>query len=173
MPRFLLLFALLALVAAAGACGDSATTTTVPAPAATTVPAPTVPPPTTAPPPTVTTVATPATTVAATTTIAATTTTTVPPTTTTVDDGIVDIDVGVVEGQSDGEDRYEVDGGSVVRITVVADVADEVHVHGYDIFGDVAPEAAAVIEFTADIPGIFEVELEGSRMVLFELVVGA
>lgn len=55
---------------------------------------------------------------------------------------------------------------------VTADVSDEVHVHGYDVFADVAPEAPAELTLTADIPGIFEVELESSGLVLFDLQVG-
>ncbi len=168
-PRLFILTFALGMIAVA--CGDSAVTTTsaVPPattapPAATTAPATTIPPATTVPP-TTTTVPPPPTTAAP--------TTTVPPATTTTVDGPIAIDVAVSEGQVEGEDRYEVEGGAEVRIVITADVTDEVHVHGYDIFGDVTPDAAAVITFTADIPGIFEVELEGAHTQLFELVVGA
>ena len=50
-----------------------------------------------------------------------------------------------------------------VVITVTSDVADEVHVHGYDLMADVAPGAPATIRFTADAPGRFEIELEDTR----------
>jgi hypothetical protein len=43
---------------------------------------------------------------------------------------------------------------------VTTDSVDEVHVHGYDFVGIVIPTAPAVLTFTADIPGVFEVELE-------------
>lgn len=146
----------------AAACGDSVTSpTSVPTSATATTGQ------------TSSTVPSSATTVAATvpTTIAATTT--LVPTTTIIADGVVVIELGFSEGQVQGEDRYEVDSGAVVRIMVTSDVTDEVHVHGYDVFGDVVPDVPAVIEFTADIPGIFEVELEEAGRVLFELVVGA
>jgi hypothetical protein len=67
--------------------------------------------------------------------------------------------------------RVKVDLGQKVRVQVEADRAEEVHVHGYDLKGDVAPGKPAVIDFTADVPGVFEVELEESSLKLFELQV--
>lgn len=77
----------------------------------------------------------------------------------TVDDGQVEPSPG----------RVDVDLGTVVRIQVTADVSDEVHVHGYDLVAPVSPTAPGVLEFPADIPGAFEVELEGSGLQLFQL----
>ena len=65
--------------------------------------------------------------------------------------------------------RVRIDLGQKVRVQVEADRAEEVHVHGYDLKGDVAPGKPAVIDFTANVPGVFEVELEGSGLKLFEL----
>jgi hypothetical protein len=67
--------------------------------------------------------------------------------------------------------RVRIDLGQKVRVQVEADRAEEVHVHGYDRKGDVAPGKPAVIDFTANVPGVFEVELEGSGLKLFELQV--
>ena len=67
--------------------------------------------------------------------------------------------------------RVRVDLGQKVRIQVEADRAEEVHVHGYDLKGDVAPGKPAIIEFTANVPGVFEVELEEAGLKLFELQV--
>jgi hypothetical protein len=67
--------------------------------------------------------------------------------------------------------RVRVDSGKQVRIRVQADRAEEVHVHGYDLSADVAPGKPAVIEFTADAAGVFEVELEQAKLQLFELQV--
>jgi hypothetical protein len=67
--------------------------------------------------------------------------------------------------------RVRIDLGQKVRVQVEADRADEVHVHGYDLKGDVAPGKPAVIDFTANVPGVFEVELEESGLKLFELQV--
>jgi hypothetical protein len=67
--------------------------------------------------------------------------------------------------------RVRIDRGQKVRIRVEADRAEEVHVHGYDLSRDVAPGKPAVIDFTADAPGVFEVELEHASLRLFELQV--
>ena len=67
--------------------------------------------------------------------------------------------------------RVRIDRGQKVRIRVQADRAEEVHVHGYDLSADVAPGRPAVIDFTADAPGVFEVELEQAKLRLFELQV--
>jgi FtsP/CotA-like multicopper oxidase with cupredoxin domain len=67
--------------------------------------------------------------------------------------------------------RVRVDRGERVRIRVQADRNEEVHVHGYDLSQDVAPGKPAVIDFTADAPGVFEVELEEAALKLFDLQV--
>jgi hypothetical protein len=61
--------------------------------------------------------------------------------------------------------------GSAVALQVTADVAEEVHVHGYDLMKDTVPGQPVTIEFTADIPGVFEVELEESKLPLTRLQV--
>ena len=68
-------------------------------------------------------------------------------------------------------DRAKVSLGGIVEIVVTSDVDEEVHVHGYDIMRGATPTDPAVLRFTADIPGIFEVELETSGRFLFELEV--
>lgn len=50
--------------------------------------------------------------------------------------------------------------GDEVRFAVTSDVADEVHVHGYDLMKDVTPGKTVVFAFKGDIDGEFEVELE-------------
>jgi hypothetical protein len=67
--------------------------------------------------------------------------------------------------------RVRVELGQKVRIQVQADRSEEVHVHGYDLKADVAPGRPAVLDFTADVPGVFEVELEQSGLKLLELQV--
>jgi hypothetical protein len=67
--------------------------------------------------------------------------------------------------------RVRIDRGQKVRIRVQADRAEEVHLHGYDLSADVAPGRPAVIDFTADAPGVFEVELEQAHLRLVELQV--
>ena len=45
------------------------------------------------------------------------------------------------------------------------------HLHGYDIFSDLAPGAPARIEFEANIDGVFEMELEDSVTPIAEVTV--
>lgn len=70
-----------------------------------------------------------------------------------------------------GVQRLEVKVGDRVRFTVEADAPEEVHVHGYDISADVGPAQKAQFDFTADLEGIFEAELENSNVQILELVV--
>lgn len=94
------------------------------------------------------------------------------PTTTTFDGTRVEVEVrdGEVAG---GVRRVEVDTGERVLLVVTSDVADEVHVHGVDITGEVEAGGTVGVDFTADIPGVFEIELEAQGLQLVELVVGA
>jgi hypothetical protein len=48
--------------------------------------------------------------------------------------------------------------GDPVRIVVRSDVADEIHIHGYDISRDAAPGKPARFQFEATIEGVFEIE---------------
>jgi hypothetical protein len=99
-------------------------------------------------------------------------TTEAPPPTTTQPPETVEINYVVVGGQPQGGiARDSVAQGRNVIITVTSDVAEEVHVHGYDLSADVAPGAPATIRFTADAPGRFEIELENSGVQIAELEV--
>lgn len=77
---------------------------------------------------------------------------------------------------ADGEvnpppDRVRVNQGERVRIEVSSDQADEVHLHGYDLSPEVTPSAPAVLEFTADQVGRFELEAHDQGLQLLQLVV--
>lgn len=84
-----------------------------------------------------------------------------------------EIEIEVEEGRVNGPNTVRVGRGERVRLVVSADVADEVHVHGYDLMADVAPGSPAVIAFRADAPGVFEVELEAAGLLLVQLQVQA
>lgn len=58
-----------------------------------------------------------------------------------------------------------------VRFAVRSDVADEVHVHGYDRSRPVGPSRPARFEFPAELEGVFEVELEQRGLEIAELTV--
>ncbi|MBG6065364.1 hypothetical protein [Micromonospora ureilytica] len=67
--------------------------------------------------------------------------------------------------------RITVGKGKLVRITVTSDVADELHVHGYDLGARLPAGTPGSVEFKADKTGLFEVETHESELVLFQLVV--
>jgi hypothetical protein len=59
-----------------------------------------------------------------------------------------------------GVKSVAIDRDSEVVLLVRSDVADHVHVHGYDLFADVGPGQPTRIRFQAGTPGRFDVELE-------------
>jgi hypothetical protein len=59
-----------------------------------------------------------------------------------------------------GVRRITVSRGRRVILSVTSDVADHVHLHGYDVMRDVAPGRPATISFRATILGTVEAELE-------------
>ncbi|MDX6632237.1 MAG: hypothetical protein QOG09_306 [Solirubrobacterales bacterium] len=61
--------------------------------------------------------------------------------------------------------------GGRVRFEVVSDIADEIHVHGYDLMKDVPAGGSVSFDFPAAIDGVFEVELEGRKQQIAELTV--
>lgn len=67
--------------------------------------------------------------------------------------------------------RMTVDKGDRVVLVVRSDVADEVHLHGYDIKRKVAAGGTARIAFEATLPGRFEVELEERGVQIADLTV--
>ena len=99
-------------------------------------------------------------------------TTTEAPPTTSQGPGTVRITYTITGGRPEGGiARDSVARGRIVVIRVTSDVADEVHLHGYDLSADVAPGAPATIRFTADAPGRFEIELENTGVQIAELEV--
>lgn len=68
-----------------------------------------------------------------------------------------------------GVTRLEYTPGQRIRFAVFSDIADEVHVHGFDIAKDVAANGSVRFDFEADIEGVYEVELEGAHVRIAEL----
>lgn len=67
--------------------------------------------------------------------------------------------------------RFSVKQGRKVALLVRSELADHVHLHGYDLMAGVGPGAPGLIELTADAPGRFEIELEEQRLPIAELEV--
>ena len=108
----------------------------------------------------------------------ATETTATEPTTTTTTEPKVEkptvVRIVVVNGAPEGGIvRESVGKGDRVVLAVTSDVADEVHLHGYDISRDVEAGRTVRIAFRATLPGRFEVELEGRGIQIGDLTVQA
>ncbi len=87
-----------------------------------------------------------------------------------------DPDVTISAIFEDGEvtieaSRIEVELGQIVMVMVESDVDEEVHVHGYDEFLSVPAGESAMIQFAADVPGLFEIEFEDSGVLIADLQV--
>jgi hypothetical protein len=70
-----------------------------------------------------------------------------------------------------GVQNISVTKGDRVRFDVQSDVADEIHVHGYDFMKDVKAGGRISFDFKAKIDGAFEIELEGRKEQIAELQV--
>jgi hypothetical protein len=69
--------------------------------------------------------------------------------------------INVVNGKPQGGiQKITVKKGQPVRFTVHSDVADEIHVHGYNFHKDVKKGGSVSFDFPATIDGIFVIELE-------------
>lgn len=112
------------------------------------------------------------TTAPATTTTAPATTETEPPGTTAPEPpDVITIRISVPGDTAPTVRRYSVKQGRQVELVVQSEIADEVHVHGYDLMADVAPGSPATIEFETTAPGRFEIELEEHKLPIAELEV--
>ena len=67
--------------------------------------------------------------------------------------------------------KFSIKRGRPVDIRVESDVAEEVHLHGYDLTEDVSPDTPARFRFPAELEGIFELELEESQVQIATLEV--
>jgi len=106
-----------------------------------------------------------------TTTTDTTTTTNAETTTTEVAKSTI-VRITVVDGAPKGGIvRQTVSKGDKVVLVVKSDVADEIHLHGYDKSTDVTAGGTARLPFTATLPGRFEVELESRGVQIADLTV--
>lgn len=88
------------------------------------------------------------------------------------DQGVTRIELRFAGGSVvGGVSRHDVAVGSPVEVVVTSDVADEVHLHGYDKLVDVPAGGTATLSFVPDVPGVFEVELHGQQTLLAMLEV--
>lgn|SRR5689334_3158340 len=102
--------------------------------------------------------------------VTTTATTTAPETTTPAGAKTITI---VVENAAPagGIKRATVAKGDSVVLVVRSDVADEVHLHGYNLSTDVPAGGVGRIRFVATVPGRFEAELEQRGVQIADLTV--
>jgi hypothetical protein len=99
-------------------------------------------------------------------------TTTNSETTTTAAATPVEVTIVVENGAPKGGIvRQTVSKGDHVVLVVTSDVADEIHLHGYDKSKDVPAGGTIRLPFTATLPGRFEVELEQRGVQIADLTV--
>ena len=80
------------------------------------------------------------------------------------------IEVTFAHGKATGDTgRVEVARGTAVTLVITSDVADTVHVHGYDIEEELAPGTPVTLQIDGTIAGVFEVELHEANTVLLRL----
>src|SRR5215213_8341773 len=65
--------------------------------------------------------------------------------------------------------KLEFTEGDTVKLRMVSDVDEEVHVHGYDIARDLPAGKTVTVSFPATITGIFEIEFEHAGEPIAEL----
>jgi heme/copper-type cytochrome/quinol oxidase subunit 2 len=131
------------------ACGGDAGTTTTEAPTTTTT-----------------------TTADATTTTPSETTTTTAVAGANTTTGAVDpytFDIGIDGTTVTGGGRISVPLGETVTLRFTSDVADEVHIHGYDLYVDLEAGGTVEVSFVADIPGVVELETHDTGLILANL----
>ncbi len=84
------------------------------------------------------------------------------------------VEISVIIGQTSGSAvAYQATLGSTVRLKILnPDADDEFHLHGYDLESGVTPAGQeAIVEFTADKLGIFDLESHVTGEWILTLVV--
>jgi hypothetical protein len=81
------------------------------------------------------------------------------------------IEIAYRGGKLEGNGRKQVTKGQTVTLRVTSDVADEVHVHGYDKEAAIPAGGTAEVVFKADVAGVFEVELHKKHLKIADLEV--
>jgi hypothetical protein len=69
------------------------------------------------------------------------------------------------------EANIQVKVGQRIRVTAVSDVAESIHIHGYDITLTLPPAVPGEISFTANQIGVFNIETHESGKLVATLIV--
>ncbi|HEV7452300.1 MAG TPA: hypothetical protein VGO16_13120 [Pseudonocardiaceae bacterium] len=80
------------------------------------------------------------------------------------------ISITIRGGQATGDTgRVTVPLGTPVTLAVTSDVADAIYVHGYDRKAKIPAGGTISVSFTTNASGVFDVELEESKLQLLQL----
>jgi len=79
----------------------------------------------------------------------------------------------VRRGKVQGPPSRRVSRNETVTVRVTSDVADTIHVYGYDKTTPVSEGGTVELTFVANVSGIFTVGLEHSNQLLFDLEVSS
>ena len=73
--------------------------------------------------------------------------------------------------RASGPDVVRLKKGDLIMLTVTSDVADELHLHGYDLHLRLLPDHPATLSFTAARTGRFSAELHkaGAKLTTLEI----
>ncbi len=71
----------------------------------------------------------------------------------------------------DGVAELDYQKGDRIQFVVRSDVDEQIHLHGYDVSKEIAAGGSVRFDLTADIEGVFEVELENSAVPIAEIKV--
>jgi FtsP/CotA-like multicopper oxidase with cupredoxin domain len=68
-------------------------------------------------------------------------------------------------------DNIRLKSGQRLQITLASDIAESIHVHGYEKILEVKPGGIGEVTFAADQKGVFEVETHETGLLVAKLVV--
>lgn len=69
------------------------------------------------------------------------------------------------------QEAPEVPVGTEVTLEVTSDAPVEVHVHGFDQYVRLDEAGTGEVSFTADLPGVFEIETHDTGLLIYRLAV--
>ncbi|HEY5846156.1 MAG TPA: hypothetical protein VIT42_05130 [Microlunatus sp.] len=84
------------------------------------------------------------------------------------------INVEVRDGRvSPNAENVKVATDASVRVTLTSDVAESIHIHGYDKSAEANKGKPGSVTFTADVQGVFEIETHETAKLVAKLIVSS
>ena len=84
------------------------------------------------------------------------------------------INVEVRDGRvSPNAENVKVTTGQSVEVTLTSDIAESIHIHGYDKSAEASAGKPGSLTFTADVQGVFEIETHETEKLVAKLIVSS